>query len=147
MLNLRILHTYVGFFIAPSVLFFALTGSLQLFSLHEAHGGYHPPALIAALGSVHKDQVLAAHHHHDDGAPPAAAAPPAAPHADADHHDDDAPKLGTVLLKWFFLAVALSLVGSTSVGLWIGLSLPKRRTGALTALAVGAIVPLVLLLV
>ena len=43
-------------FIAPSVLFFAFTGSLQLFSLHEAHGSYQPPALIAALGTVHKDQ-------------------------------------------------------------------------------------------
>ncbi|HEX3917561.1 MAG TPA: hypothetical protein VHW60_09510 [Caulobacteraceae bacterium] len=146
MLKLRALHTYVGFFVAPSVLFFVLTGSLQLFSLHEAHGAYHPPALLETLGSVHTDQVLGSHHHHDDDAPPAAAAAPGAAHADADH-DDDAPKLGTMLLKWFFLTVALCVAGSTCVGLWIGLSLPKRRTGALIALAAGAIIPVALLLI
>jgi hypothetical protein len=143
MLNLRALHTYVGFFIAPSVLFFALTGSLQLFSLHEAHGGYHPPAAIVALSSVHKDQTYVVHH---DAGPPPGAAPPAATRPDADR-GDAAPPLGTVLLKWFFLAVALSLVGSTCVGLWIGLSAPKRRRGALIALVAGAVIPLALLLI
>src|SRR5580692_6144840 len=118
MIQLRLWHAYIGFFIAPSVLFFALTGSLQLFSLHEAHGHYQPPALIEKLSAVHKDQVFAAGHHHDDGPPPAVAAAPPGGHADADH-DDDAPRLGTVLLKWFFLAVALGLAGSTCVGVWI----------------------------
>lgn len=58
MLIVRKLHTYVGMFIAPSVIFFALSGALQLFHLHEARGSYHPPPLIEMLGSLHKDQVL-----------------------------------------------------------------------------------------
>src|SRR3984957_7098169 len=58
MMTVRQWHTYIGAFIAPSVLFFAFTGSLQLFSLHEAHGAYTPPAIVEALGHVHKDQVL-----------------------------------------------------------------------------------------
>src|ERR1700733_10596500 len=58
MMTVRQWHTYIGAFIAPSVLFFAFTGSLQLFSLHEAHGAYTSPAIVEALSRVHKDQVL-----------------------------------------------------------------------------------------
>ena len=80
MMTVRQLHTYLGAFIAPSVLFFAFSGSLQLFSLHEAHGTYKPPAFAEQFGSIHKDQVLKSppapgeaeddhdhdHHGHDD---------------------------------------------------------------------------------
>ena len=48
-MQVRQLHMLLGMFIAPSVLYFALTGAVQLFSLHEAHGTYRPPALIEAL--------------------------------------------------------------------------------------------------
>ena len=58
MLMVRQWHTYIGAFVAASVLFFAFTGSLQLFSLHEAHGAYTPPAIVEMLSRVHKDQVL-----------------------------------------------------------------------------------------
>ena len=45
-LTIRRWHTYLGLFIAPSVLFFSLTGAVQLFSLHEAHGDYTPAPLV-----------------------------------------------------------------------------------------------------
>src|SRR5471032_677790 len=77
MMTVRQIHTYIGAFIAPSVLFFAFTGSLQLFSLHEAHGAYTPPPIVEALGRVHKDQVLKQK-------------PAASTGADShDEHDDD----------------------------------------------------------
>src|SRR5215469_13873414 len=88
---LRQWHSYIGVFIAPSVLFFALTGALQLFSLHEARGDYRPPTLIEALGKVHKDQVLQAGGKKKP-APEAAktAAAPADPDEDHDaDHDED----------------------------------------------------------
>ena len=43
LMQIRAIHTYVGMLIAPTVLFFACTGILQIYSLHEAHGGYTPP--------------------------------------------------------------------------------------------------------
>ncbi len=142
-MNIRQLHAYIGLLIAPSVLFFALTGALQIFSLHEAHGGYTPPPLIEKLSSVHKDQVFAAGHHHD--APPKAAAKAAPPKADDD--DDKGPALGTVLLKWYFLAVALALALTTGFGVWIGLThVRHRRVGWILVIA-GAVLPIVLLLV
>ncbi len=59
--QVRQLHLYLGTFFAPSILFFALTGALQLFGLHEGHPGekYQPPAWVAKLGSIHKDQTIA----------------------------------------------------------------------------------------
>lgn len=85
---IRNIHGYLGLFIAPSVVFFAVTGALQLFSLHEAHGDYHPPAIIEKLGNLHKDQRFALKEHK---ARPPAAAPPEADHdhADHDHADHD----------------------------------------------------------
>src|SRR5437588_10360971 len=55
----RQLHLYLGLFFAPSIIFFAFTGTLQTFSLHEnKHPGDHHPQWIATLASIHKDQVL-----------------------------------------------------------------------------------------
>lgn len=92
MMSVRRLHQYIGLFIAPSILFFAFTGALQLFSLHEAHGAYRPPVLIEKLGSLHKDQRFSAKGKRQPA--PAGAAKAAAPeehdHADADHDHADA---------------------------------------------------------
>jgi hypothetical protein len=145
MLSIRTWHTYLGILIAPSVLFFALTGALQLFGLHEAHGNYTPPPLIERLGSLHQDQVFVLKDHHADSHPAedAAAHPP--DHAATD--DDDAPALRTVLLKWFFLLVAASLVISTSLGLWMGLTHIRHKRVGWWLLAIGVLLPVGLLVV
>jgi uncharacterized iron-regulated membrane protein len=46
----RLIHLYIGVFIAPALLFFAFTGALQTFSLHETTRGssYRPPAWARA---------------------------------------------------------------------------------------------------
>lgn len=143
MSSIRLWHNYIGVFIAPSVIFFALTGALQIFSLHEAHGSYEPPALIEKLSSVHKDQVFAQKQHEERDEP---VSPPP---AKAEHHveHDEGPTLGTVLLKWFFLFVALALATSTALGLWIGLThIQRKRTGRWLLLA-GIVLPVALYLV
>ena len=137
---LRRIHTWIGMLIAPSVLFFATTGALQLYSLHEAHGAYTPPPLLEALGSLHKDQKLPAPPH-----PEAAGAPAAHEH----HHDDDdagPPKPATALLKIVFLGVATGLIVSTLLGLWMALQDRLRRRTNLVLLAVGVVAPLALVL-
>jgi hypothetical protein len=142
---LRQLHAYIGAFIAPSVLFFALTGSLQLFSLHEAHGDYTPPPLIEKLSAVHKDQVFSAKPDH--AGPPA----PAAGHADAqaepehEHHHPKTLPARTVALKWLFLAVAAGLITSTCIGVWMALTFARRKTVIWTLLVLGAALPILIL--
>jgi len=142
----RQIHVYIGVLIAPSVIFFAVSGALQLFSLHESHGDYQAPALIQAMASVHKDQVIrikapdardagAGHHH-----------PGADEQADGDHHHDDGPKASTLALKVFFLAVAAGLAVSTLLGLWMALLYNRRKAVVWGLLVVGVVAPVVVLL-
>ncbi|WP_353069379.1 PepSY domain-containing protein [Tunturibacter empetritectus] len=55
----RLVHLYLGVFIAPALLFFAFTGALQTFSLHETTRGssYKPPSWAVTLGQIHKKQT------------------------------------------------------------------------------------------
>jgi hypothetical protein len=134
---IRTWHTYLGIFIAPSVLFFALTGALQIFSLHEAHDKYVPPQLLEKLASVHRDQVFAVKAHDDDHSDEHAqdehgAAPP--------EHEEE-PGLATTLLKYFFLLVAVALCVSISLGLWLGLTHVRHKRAGWWLLAVGIILP------
>jgi len=151
-ITIRRWHSYIGLFMAPSVLLFALTGALQIFNLHEAHGAYKPPPILEKLSSVHKDQVYALGHHHDgapeppaDSQPPgdAAGTPAAAGTAD---DDDDKPSLATLALKVFFLLVALCLALSTALGLWMGLTQTRHRRLGWVLVIAGALIPAVLLL-
>jgi hypothetical protein len=146
MLWIRTWHTYLGILIAPSVLFFALTGTYQLFGLHEAHGTYTPPVLLEKLSMVHKDQLFAQRESEDKHAPPdAQPKEPKAPAAAEEHEHE--PSLGTILLKWYFLAVALALTMSTGLGLWMGLTHIKHKRTRRWLLAAGIVIPVVLVLV
>jgi hypothetical protein len=44
--SIRTMHGYLGLFFAPTILFFAITGGLQMFGLHETARGssYVPPS-------------------------------------------------------------------------------------------------------
>jgi hypothetical protein len=137
MSSIRIWHTYLGMILAPSIVFFALTGLVQIFSLHEAHGGYEPPALIEKLSAVHKDQVFEAKAH--DAEP---AEPPES--ADAKAQAPQRSMIGTYVLKWFFTLVALGLVVSTVLGVWMGLKGTLRRRTNLCLLGLGIVLPVVL---
>ncbi len=137
-LTIRRWHSYIGLFTAPSVMFFGLTGAVQIFSLHEAHDRYRPPAIIEKLSSVHKDQVFAFGDHHAKSVGEVAADKP---------DTGDEPKLPTLLLKSFFLVVALGLTLSAALGLWMGLTQTRNQTTAWLLVIAGALIPVVLLLV
>ncbi len=141
-LLLRQIHLYLGVLVAPSVLFFASTGALQLFSLHEAHGGYQPPALIESLAKVHKDQVFAVKHNPDGDAE---AAPQRHRRSPELGHADEAPRKSTLTLKFFFLFVSASLIVTTLLGLWMALVQSRRKAIAWALLTIGAAIPIALL--
>jgi hypothetical protein len=146
MTRLRKVHSYIGLFLSPSVLFFSLTGATQLFDLHEAHGNYHPAAIVEKLSSVHKDQVFAFGEHHSQLEAEQEAQKSGDDSAPKESDDDDQLKLSTVLLKGFFLLVALSLGTSTVLGVWMGVTQLRRPRLAWLLVAVGALVPFGLLL-
>lgn len=138
---IRRIHTWLGVFAAPSILFFALTGAAQLYGLHESHDAYRPPAVVERLGMLHKDQVfkLKAKKPKPAAKPEGAAPKP----AEAAHHDEG-PKPATVLLKALFLVVALSLATTTILGVWMAVAHGRDRRLAWGLLAAGTILPVLL---
>jgi hypothetical protein len=148
MINIRRWHSYIGLFMGPGVLFFALTGAAQIFNLHEAHGSYQPPAILEKLSSVHKDQVFALGHHPEPTESEANREQPVGVNAPATVAEDDSDKPGrsTLLLKIFFLMLALCLVLSTTLGLWIGLTQTRPKRVAWLLVFAGTLIPVGLLL-
>jgi hypothetical protein len=153
-------HLCLGTLFAPSIIFFAFTGSLQLFGLHESHPGdaYQAPAWVQKLGSIHKDQVVTKQH----GPPPGSAGQPnRPPQADEAHrtaqpgtpqpeggrrNEERGPNKLTLALKWFFLATAVGLIFSTLLGIYMAFKFNRSRTLVWGMLFLGTAIPLALIL-
>ncbi len=150
---LRLTHNYIGVFFAPTILFFAITGLLQMFGLHEtSHGSsYVPPALLVHLSQLHKKGTL--------DLPPRRTAPPASAKAGGPAPDTpkfDPPKSPTpapaspapnpLPMKVFFGATALALVISTGTGLFMSWKYARRKAVVAGILLAGAVCPALLLL-
>ena len=143
----RDLHSYLGIFFSPAILFFALTGAVQLVGLHEAHPGqpYQPPAWLQRLAQVHIHQTVAL--------PPKRVPPPAAERARQPQGGEPGPgqqqgerrrrpqTIGTTLSKAFFLLMSLGLLGTTSLGIYLAFKFNRNRRLTWTLLAVGTLLP------
>ena len=121
-------HLYLGTFFAPSILFFALSGALQLFGLHEGHPGepYQPPVWVAKLGSIHKNQTLAERR----GPPPGAAGRDIRPprREDRGRNEGQQQSKSTFALKIFFLAASVGLIVTTVLGIYMAFKFNRSRT-------------------
>jgi len=155
---IRLVHLYLGIFTAPALLFFAFTGALQTFSLHETTRGssYKPPAWAVTLAQIHKKQTPVvpvrkpqppeiaagkdAGHDRGHNAGPASAqpVPSAAPEGMKPH---------PLPLKIFFLSVSISLLLSTLTGIYMSYKYMRNRTVVTVVLLLGAVIPLVLMFV
>lgn len=152
---LRKVHLYFGLFIAPALLFFAFTGAVQTLSLHESAGStYTPPAWLARLGQLHKNQNIAL--------PQKKAPRPEAPAAGASDHPQfsaapavtrPAPPPVTLATKQkrhlpeklFFLAVSMGLFVSTLTGIYMAYRYERSRLLVTGILLAGIAIPLLLL--
>ena len=150
---LRQIHNFVGLFFAPTILFFAITGGLQMFGLHETSRGssYVPPALLVHLSQLHKKGTLylppkrtpqPATAKGDDVKPDAPK--PEAPKAPA--ATPTAPRPNPLPMKIFFAATALALVTSTCTGILMGWKYARRKSAVLLTLTAGIVLPVILLL-
>lgn len=157
MLKLRKFHRYLGVFFTPAILFFAFSGALQTFGLHESAYRSEPPpvAWIATIASVHKDQHLP----QEGKAPtiePAASAPnaglpvkppeaaPAAAQSKVTAAEQKKNK-STLPLKLFVLTLAIGLCVSALVGVTIAFTNARNRKLAAIMLVLGTLLPAVLL--
>lgn len=149
--SIRFLHRYLGLFFAPTILFFAITGGLQMFGLHETARGsfYVPPNILVHLSQLHKKGTLYL--------PPRKVAPPVS--AKSDGAKLDSPKLeaprpmqappppNSLPMKIFFAATALALAVSTGTGLIMSWKYARRKSTVLLTLAAGVIIPAILVFV
>jgi hypothetical protein len=136
-------------FFTPTILFFSITGSLQMFGLHETSRGssYVPPAILVHLAQLHKKGTLYS--------PPRKSAPSVPAKVDgqkADAPRPEAAKLAApvfpnpIPMKLFFAATALALVVSTFTGLLMSWRYTRRKAVVVGVLVAGIICPLILLL-
>lgn len=160
---LRLIHLYLGVFTAPMLLFFAITGGLQTFSLHERTRGsdYTPPAWLATMAQLHKKQTTTMPQRKPPGD---ATAQGRHANADADMHDHGdaaagpvpgadrpankpAPQAKNLLpMKIFFAFVALSLLVSTLTGLYMAYKYTRHTWRTTLILLAGILLPLLLML-
>jgi len=139
---IRQIHLYLGVFISPALLFFAITGALQTFSLHETTQGsdYKPPVWIVKLGQLHKKQTTTL---------PIRRPRPEAPRPAADKPTQPAtpppPQKSHLPMKLFFLLVALGLFTSTLTGLYMAWMYQRRKGLVIGVFVAGVVVPLLLL--
>lgn len=164
----RSIHLYLGVFTAPMLLFFAITGGLQTFSLHETTRGssYVPPVWLASMAQLHKKQTTvmpvrrsrpaeAAEPTAGSGsaqaiAPPAAntiadariAAPPSTPVKNT----SEPPKKNLWPMKIFFALVSLGLLISILTGVYMSYRYSRKPRLVSMILVAGVVVPLLLLL-
>jgi hypothetical protein len=152
--SVRLIHRYIGLFFSPTILFFALTGGLQMFGLHESARGdsYVPPNILVHLSQLHKKGTLYL--------PPRKVAPPNS--SQSDGAKPDGPKLelpkptqvspatpppDSLPMKMFFAATALALAISTCTGLIMGWKYARRKSIVLLTLAAGVLIPAILVFV
>ncbi len=137
---LRSVHLYVGAFTTPAILFFAFTGAIQTFGLHETnrdHPDYKPARWVAVLGQLHKKQtaVLPVRR----GGPPAQGRPPAAAAPASARHP--------LPLRVFFALVCTGLFASTLTGLALTYRYVRNNALVTGLIVAGVVVPVVLIFV
>ena len=134
------LHLWLGTLFAPLILFFALTGALQTFNLHEKPG---TPGWVARLAQVHKNQNLAAGEHHEESHDAEDAPAPKRPRPAAERPNGPSP----LPLKIFVALMSLGLTVTTGLGIWMAFKYSKNKAVVWGLLIVGTVLPIALLFV
>jgi hypothetical protein len=148
---IRKFHTYCGGLFAPAILFFAISGALQVFHLQKARPseGYQPPAMFQTLDQLHKDQSLRSPR--EKASIPDASAPRsqhARPAVSPSLLPDAGPRpisAGQLALKWYVTVMAAALVMTTLAGLYMALQNRRERVIVTLLVSAGIIIPLSLL--
>ena len=133
--TVRLVHFYLGIFFAPLILFFAFSGTLQVFKLHERQPDTAAAQAdwIAWFGQFHKEQAWI----------PPRVSPQRAAQAGAPVKEKKSPE--SQPMKWLVAAMGVALMATTVLGLYIAFNYPRRRRGFVVALVLGMVIPLALM--
>ena len=118
MKNLRRIHTFLGCFFAPLLLFFVATGWYQTVNPDRKKGEGEADTLVAQLSTVHVDQHF-----------PTAAA--------QSYH--------TALFRYLVVVMCVALIATIALGMVLAFRSSRQRWQVWLSLALGILVPVVLL--
>jgi hypothetical protein len=118
MKRLRRLHTYLGCFFAPLLLFFVLTGWYQAVMHNRQKGTGEPGDWKARLTSVHVDQIYPA---------------------------DSASAYSPVLFRGLVVAMAIALIITLALGIVLAVRFSPKKWAVWFSLASGVVVPVLFL--
>ncbi len=140
MQRLRRYHLYIGLVLAPAIIFFAFSGAIQTIGWQDDPA---PAAWISTIASIHQKQAV----------PRARKPRPAAPAA-AESARPDRPREASVAkgpspipLKAFVVLLAVGLIASAALGIAVALANRATRRTSVIMLAIGLVLPPLLLLV
>jgi ABC-type Fe3+ transport system permease subunit len=115
---LRRIHLYLGCVFAPLLVMFATSGAWQTFQLHRGRPGYDPPNILIQISSVHEAQRLM-----------------------IGSATDSMP------FRWFVVAMAVGIIFTVVLGVVLAFKVSRSAIPVLISLALGFIVPIILLYV
>lgn len=130
---LRRCHAYVSLFVAPSLLFFALTGALQTFRIPDQTAA---PVVIQKLARLHKDDVFAVKPARPKRPDPATGRGKPA---------EAKPGRSTEAMRYFAALVSVGIAFTTLFGLWMALAYGRRKIVLWALLLAGISVPVLIL--
>ncbi len=145
---LRSVHLYVGAFTTPAILFFAFTGAIQTFGLHETnrdHPEYKPARWVAVLGQLHKKQTAVLPVRRSPQ--PAQGRPASAPVVFARPAPASVSARHPLPLRIFFALVCVGLFASTLTGLSLTYKYVRNHALVSALVVAGVVVPVVLVFV
>ena len=134
----RIAHRYLGVFFAPSILFFALSGVLQVLGWHQASRGTNeaPPRWMQEMGQIHKKQTWEL------------PAPKRQKPANELQEDEQTPKkpsqasASITVLKVFVLVMSIALMVTTLLGILMAFLYGGDWRVAFALVLAGVLIPL-----
>ena len=146
MKTIRQLHFYLGVFFAPSIIFFAFTGALQTFSLHENKvPGSHHPEWIANLAEIHKDQRLRQKKPKPSPSEQPETASTSRPATSRTIVEPARHTRPTLPLKIFVLFLSVGLISTCSLGIYMAFKYNRDRRLIGALLIIGIFLPVCLL--
>ena len=141
----RQLHLWLGTFFAPAIIFFAFSGALQTFGLHEAQRGdpNQPAMWITKLAQLHKKQNL--------NTKPAGARPAKKPEDQVKPREENRPapkpdKPATFAFKVFTGLMSIGLILTTVLGLFMTFQFARDKRVTWALLILGTLLPLAMIL-
>ena len=137
---IRRLHVYVSVFVAPTLIFFALTGALQTFRIPDRTDA---PIVVQKLARVHRDDVFAL----KPARPKTPAGAKAEGAASAEAKPAEKPKadLAKLALQWFFTLTSVAIAATAALGLWMALAHNREKAVLWVVMLAGIAAPLAIL--